>query len=166
MSKSERLDAQIRQKSEEFSFNVVTYTIQLEEILTTIICLQLSKDWLKMSSYMDYFDNVGINNKINLAEIILKTNHPNILKKYPKIFAQIKNIKDLRNLVAHRNRHYEMDSEGKNPKFVFHHRKIKKQIRLTEEQMTMRVKKIEKCLGDLTKVQNLFGKDFGLKSII
>ena len=85
--------------------------------------MQLSKDWMKTTSYMDYFDNVGFDNKINLAETILKTNHPQILKKFPKIIGEIRAMKNLRNNVAHRSRHYEMDSEEKNLKFldtVFH----------------------------------------------
>ncbi|MEX0597862.1 MAG: hypothetical protein WD512_15330 [Candidatus Paceibacterota bacterium] len=166
MSKSERSDIQIRQISKEFSFNVVTYTIQLEEMLTMIICLELSKDWMKMGPYMDYFDNVGFESKINLAEIILKANHSHILKKFPKIIEEIRTMKILRNNVAHRNRHYEMDSEGKNTKFVLFHRKINKQIRFTESQMLQRTKKLEKCVNDMQKVLGFFGRDFNIKAIV
>ena len=166
MSESERPDAKIRQVSKEFSFNVVTYTIQLEEILTMIICLELSKDWMKMPSYMDYFENMAIERKIDLAKIIITINHPKILKKFPKIFNEIKDIKELRNKLSHRNRHYLMNYETKDGKFVLSHRKINKAIILTEEQMLKETQKIEKCFENMHKLLNLFGKDFGIRSIV
>jgi len=166
MKKSKSTEDLIRESSREFSFNVVTYSIQLEEIMTNIICLELSKDWLEMESFEDYFDKVSFENKINLAETILKNNHPKTLKKFPKIFANVRQVKKIRNQLAHRNRHYEVNPQGKNAKFVLHHRKIKKQIRLSEKEMTKQIEKIEKCLNDMHKVQDLFAKDFGYKGIV
>lgn len=166
MSKSERPDAKIREVSKEFSFDVVTYTIQVEEMLTSIICLQLSKEWMKTFSYRDYFENVGFDNKINLAEIILETNYPKILEKFPTIFEEIRNMKKLRNLVSHRNRHYEMDSEGKNTKFVLTHRIIKKQIRLNVQQMKKETIKLEKCVKDVEEILNLIANHFGIRAVV
>ena len=166
MSESEKPDAKIRQASKEYSFNVVTYTIQLEEILTMIICLELSKDWMKMSPYMDYFEKMVIERKIELAKIILENNHSEVFKKFPKIFNEIKNIKELRNKLSHRNRHYTINYETKDTKFVLAHRKINKSVILSEERMLKDTKKIEKCLEDMHKLLNLFGKDFGIRSIV
>lgn len=166
MSDSDRPDLKIRIKSKEFSFDVVTYTIQLEELITMIICLQLSKDWMKTHLYMDYFDKVGFDSKISLAETILTINYPKILEQHPTIFEEIRFVKDLRNLVAHRSRHYEMDYDGKNTKFVLHHRKIAKQIRLDETEMKERVLRVENCLDDVRKMVDSISKEFGMNGIV
>ena len=156
----------IKKISKEFSFSVVTKSIQLEEIMTTMICLELSKDWLKMENFIDYFDRVTFDNKITLAETILKSNHSSILKKFPKIFSKIREIKDLRNNLAHRDRYYLASVDGSELKFVLHHRKRGKQIEFTKSEMIKQSKKIEKCVKDMWEVQNLFAKDFGYKSIV
>lgn len=160
-----RLDPKFRQISKEFSFNVITRAIQLEEIMTTIICLELSKNWMKIDPYMDYFDNFGFDSKIKLSEIILKTNHPEILKKYPKIFASVREMKDLRNKLAHLNRYFETDSEDKYTEFVLHHKKIEKQIKFTEKQMLQYDGKMRKWVGDMRRILHLIGNDFGIERI-
>lgn len=167
MSESRRrLDPKFRQMSKEFSFNVVTRAIQLEEIMTTIICLELSKNWMKMEPYMDYFDNIGLDNKIDLSEIILKTNHPKILKKYPKIFENVREIQKLRNKLVHQNRHFEMNSDEVYTDFVLYHRKIKKQVKFSEKQMLQYNQKLRESVGAMRRILDMFGKDFGLKKIV
>lgn len=158
-------NSDIKNISKEFSFNVITHTIQLEDVMTTIICLELSKDWLKMENFVDYFDRTGFDYKIKLVETILKTNHPHILQKFPDIFSEIKEIKNLRNNLAHKDRFYLASVNGSEVKFALHNKK-NTLLEFTESEMVLQMKNIEKCLKDMWKIQDLFAKDFGYSSII
>ncbi len=166
MSEFDTPNTEIKKMSKEFLFSVVKHSVHIEDVMTTIICLELSKDWLKTKNFTDYYDNVSFENKINLSEIILKSNHPNILKKFPKIFLEIREIKKLRNSLAHNDRYYLASVDGSEHKFVLHPRKIGKQMEFTKSEMIKQTKKAEKCLKDVWKVQDLFAKDFGYSQII
>lgn len=139
----------------------MTNTIIVEERLTNIICMTIAKQRSDIEKLLDYFERFGFDNKVELVKIILECNHPEILQKYPEMFTQIGQIQYWRNRLAHLNRHYEMDSEGKNAKFVLHHRKIAKQERLTEKKMRGIMSMAEKCNIDVAGVEMSVAKEKG-----
>ncbi|MEX0764725.1 MAG: hypothetical protein WD033_06135 [Nitrosopumilaceae archaeon] len=152
----------IKDLTPQFQFVVLINSNIIEQILTQIICVEIAKDWSKSLDFVDYFEKLRFSNKIDLAKIILKNNHPKILKNYSNFFAELENVKKWRNEIAHNPIAYERDSNEQNARLVFGHKEIIKQRRLTEKQMRSIMKKAEKCTLDVRNIWTLIGKTKGL----
>ena len=157
------LDDKIRDLSKIFAFQIMTHTIIVEERLTNIICMSITNQRTNIEKFLDYFERgIGLDSKIELTKVILECNHPTVLQKYPTIFTQIGQIKKWRNLLAHLNRHYEVDSSSSNAEFVLNHRKITKQERLTEKKMRAIMLMAEKCNSQMAEIEKLVAKEKGI----
>lgn len=138
----------------------------IDNFLLEMISVEITKDAEdieKRIQFADYFEKSRFQNKVDLLEIILKNNHPDIFEKFPNFFTELNHMKEYRNAIAHFTIHFERDSDEKNAKLVLHHRKINKQKRLTEEEMLEIMQKVVKCTEDTRNIFTLIGKTKGLR---
>jgi hypothetical protein len=161
LNKKESAD-KIRTLSKEFSFDIITRTIIIDEWLSIIICLESIKDWSKHAKFLNKLDHINLDKKIDLVKTVLEINYPKILQKYPEIINQISKVQFWRNRLGHYNRHYEMTEDGNNPMFVLHHRKISKQKRLTEEEIKKIMSDTQTCQNDVIAIAKIIGKEKGV----
>jgi len=162
MSELER----IQKLTPNFVYTVFVHTNIIDDMITEIICVAITtdaKDILKRIEFGNYFENFRFQSKLDLLEVILKTNHPDILKKYPNFFTELADVKKWRDSIAHSPFAFERDSDEKNAKLILGHRRIKKQKRLTEKQMLDIMKKVEKYANDTREILRLIGKTKGLR---
>jgi len=156
----------ITELTPKFQYTVLININIIDSIITEIICVDVTKDAKDISKRIEfgnYFETFGFQSKLDLLKIILKTNHLDILKKYPDFFSELGDVKKWRDSIAHSPIAFERDSNENNARLILGHRKIKKQKRLTEKQMLSIMKKAEKCTEDTRKIFSLIGMTKGLR---
>ena len=150
----------IRDLSKMFAFQIMTHTITIEERLTDIICMAIDKKRANVPKFLDYFDNIGLDKKIDLAKLILECNYPKIWQKYPHIFGTVGQIKKWRNDLAHLNRYFEINHMENNETYlVLHNRTTSKQEKLTEKKMYRIMQMAEKCSLDMMIITKLVNEE-------
>jgi len=82
------------------------------EIAATYFCK-------KENRRMEFFETIvnphlSYSNKLEILETILKTSYTHILKKYPKLYNDLKKFNELRNNVAHSSRIYQLQRDKEN----------------------------------------------------
>jgi hypothetical protein len=151
----------------KFQLTVLLGVNGIDTMITEMIGVDFCKeadDIYKRVDFFNYFINSTINLKIDLLKIILKNNHPEILAKFPNYFADLEEIQQMRNSIAHNTVAYERDSStGENASLILHHPRIKRQKKLREKQMLEVIKKTEKVSEETRKLWILIGKTKGLK---
>ena len=114
-SEIEKRNKKTRELSEKFVFTILVYSITIENHLTMIIASEFTKDRGK-THFIKYFDKSTFERKIDLVEIILKVKYLNVFQEHKKTISQIRQIKDIRNKIAHYTRSF-VDNQ-KQTKFV------------------------------------------------
>lgn len=150
----------------DFYFTLVNNINIIDFTLPEIISIDITedpKDTSKRVEFIKYLHNLNFENKIQLLKIILKTNHPDILRTYPNYFGELSSVKVYRNAIAHSPIHYERDSQEKHAKLVLEHIKIKDSKYLSERQMQGILKVVKRCTDDTRGILKLVGKTKGLK---
>lgn len=167
----------IKDLTPHFYFDIMNNSNIIDEILVQIICVEAVKNWSKNLDFVNYFEKLGLENKIKLAKIILKHNHPDIFKKYSSFFRDIEDVKKWRDDIAHRPIEYQRDSNEQHARLVYHKKEIpdprkftERQWRiiqwqrgLTERQMQGIMKKSGKCVKDVREIWTLIGKTKNLR---
>ena len=143
-----------------FAFQIMTHTIDIEEILTKIIVWSITKHASNLDSFLDCFERFGLDNKIELSKAVLKYNYPEIYKNHPEIFSKIGQIKKWRNQLAHLNRYVEDDYMRGSTELVLHNRSTKEE-RFTEKKMHKIMLMAENCSSELYSIWNLIGRERG-----
>lgn len=115
MDKSER-DKITRDTSDRFVSTVLVHSVIIEQYLTIMISQQFTKKIPDKTYFIEYFDQSTFERKIELIELILKYNHPTLLTNYKKTIQQVKQIKDIRNRIAHHSKSYH--DNNKKTEFV------------------------------------------------
>jgi len=157
--------ARISELLPKFLQTVLVNMNHIDNVILEMISVEITKDSediRKRLQFLDYFEWLGFQKKVDLLELILKNNHPDIFKKFPRFFTELNELTQKRNKIAHYSIHFERDSNEKNAKLVLHHRKIKKQERLSETEMHEIMQKVAKCTEDTGKIFTLIGKSKGL----
>jgi|SaaInlV_200m_DNA_6_1039755.scaffolds.fasta_scaffold03508_4 hypothetical protein len=151
----------IQELTPKFQGTILSTVNSIETILNEIIAVDIThdpKDIYKRVHFFKYFENFGLQNKIELVKLILTINYPKILEKFPLFFTELGDVKKMRDTVAHNYIAYEADPQGEKAKLLLEHPIIKKQRKLTERQMQGLIKKVEKIIGDARKIHKLVGK--------
>lgn len=110
MNKQER-DKLTQETADKFVSLILVYAVLIEQYLTNIISQQFTKKIPDKTYFIEYFDYATFERKIQLVELILKYNYSNLFKDYENTLVQIKQIKDIRNRIAHHSRSYHDDGQ-------------------------------------------------------
>ncbi len=79
-------------------------TIYLERLLDSVIASHFCPEIDKQKEFYELIianERMSFSNKIQVFEYLFKKYHKDFVEKHPTIFADIKNINDERNMVAH-----------------------------------------------------------------
>jgi len=154
----------IRDLSENFQFKIIVNSNMIDQFLTMIICTELTKKWNSMTEFLDYFEEVAFKRKIDLVKIILKTNYPEIYKKYSGIFTTLGEIKKIRDRIAHDQLTYDT-SEGLiifSPMIVRYDKNYEtNETKLSEKKIISLMQMSEKCKEKIKELRNLIGEANG-----
>ena len=157
---------EVKELTPKFLLGVLSNINRIESMITEMISIDVSKkpkDIYKRVEFFKYFEQFNLHSKIELLKIILKNNHPDILKKFPNFFDELSEVKKMRNSIAHNTVAYEADPKGEKAKLLLQHPIIKKQQKLTKRKMQGIIVKAEKISEDTRKIWSLVGKSKGLR---
>ena len=155
-------DQMTRDLSVSFREKILVYAIGIEQQLTTIIISRFTKNPLEMVDYILYFEKTSFERKIELVNLILKSDHPNLLKEYKITLQQLNQIRDIRNRLSHHHSSYVYD--GKSTDFVLSPNvvKLKKNSkgfwvgkndkRFTVKEMKGLMKMVEECDSKIREI--------------
>lgn len=155
----------IQELTPKFQGNILSTINSIETTLNEIIAVDIThdpKDIHKRVHFFKYFENLGLNNKIELTKLILRINYPKIFKSFPIFFTELGDVKKMRDTIAHNYVAYEADPKGEKAKLLLEHPIIKKQRKLTEKQMLGFMKKVQKVRVEAQKIHKLVGKENAL----
>ncbi len=150
----------IKELTPKFQGTILSTINSIETVLNEIIAVDIThdpRDDYERVHFFKYFENLGLQNKIELTKIILTINYPKILEKFSIFFTELGDIKKTRDTIAHNYVAYEADPKGEKAKLLLEHPIIKKQRKLTEKQMLGLMKKVQKIRDDTQKIHVLVG---------
>ena len=158
----------IKELAPKFQLTVLSGVNRIETMIAETISVDFckqSEDIYKRVEFFKYFeDRLTLKPKIDLFKIILKNNHPDIMKKFPKYFDDLEEIKGLRDTIAHNETQYEWDSTfDTTANLILHHPIIKRQRKLSENDMLDMMKKTEKVSNDTNEIRIWIGRTKGLR---
>lgn len=105
MDRKER-DKITRETANNFISTILVNAVIIEQYLTGMIAHQFTKKIPDKTHFIEYFDLSTFERKIQLFELILKYKYPDLLTNYKNTILQIKQIKDIRNKIAHNSRSF------------------------------------------------------------
>lgn len=158
----------IKDLTPKFQLAVLDSINHIETMITEIISIEFCKeadDIYKRVNFFNYFeDRFRLQPKIDLLKIILQTNHDKIFEEFSDYFENLAKIQEMRNIIGHNTIAYEQDpTTGEKAKLILHHPRIKRQRKLSEQDMHEYIRESEELTKVTRKMLSMIGKSKNLR---
>jgi len=144
----------------KFQFVVISYLNTIEIGLTEILSVDICKkpqDLKQRTKFFKFFDDMTLERKIELVSIVLENHYPSILKSNPDYIAELHELRNIRNKIAHNYVQYEHDGKSKVWLTLAHPIIKKSSERLTRKKVESYIKKSFKISKQTTKIHKFIG---------
>lgn len=151
----------IQKLTPEFQGTILSTLNYIEVALTEIIAVDITDKPEKIEErvqFFQFFEEMTLERKIGLVNLILKINYPSIYTGHPDYYAELNDLRKIRNTIAHNYVAFEANSDKTKAYLLLESPIVKKKIKLSERKMRGLMKKAEKVKSDTISIHKYVGQ--------